>query len=111
MDQFIRIRSAHLVSIPHFISRVTAERVKWKAYCQALFAAFRSRRSTGMVQSPNFPMMKPYLDPDFNRTIPESREGKAGVYKELALFELFLRDSSRNSRNRQVIWLFVCVYQ
>ena len=38
----------------------------------------------------------------------ETEEGKAGIYKELALFELFLRDSSRNSRDRQVIWLF-CV--
>ena len=40
----------------------------------------------------------------------ETEEGKAGVYKELALFELFLRDNSRNSRDRQVIWLFcVCL--
>ena len=33
----------------------------------------------------------------------ETEEGKA--------FELFLRDNSRNSRDRKVVWLFVCVYQ
>ena len=44
----------------------------------------------------------------FNQTIPkssqrpevETEEGKAGVYKELALFELFLRNNSHNSRDR-----------
>ena len=40
----------------------------------------------------------------------ETGKGKTGVYKELALLELFLRDNSRNSRDRQVIWLFVCVF-
>ena len=64
-----------------------------------------------------FHRWKPYLDPVFNRTIPESSTPRlkqkkvAGVYKELALFEQFLRDNSRNSRDRQVIWLFVYVYQ
>ena len=45
-----------------------------------------------------FGRWKPYLYPVFYLSIPESRveteEGKGGVYKELALFELFLRDSS-----------------
>ena len=32
------------------------------------------------------------------------------IAKELALFELFLRNNSRNSRDRQVFWLFlVCL--
>ena len=69
-----------------------------------------------LVQSPNFPTLE-LLDPVFNQTIPESNiprlteDSKAVVYKELALFVLFLRDNSSNSRDRQVIWLFVCVYQ
>ena len=40
-----------------------------------------------------------------NRMPQVEKEGKAGVYKELAilsLLELFLRNSSRNSRGRQV---------
>ena len=46
----------------------------------------------------------PYLDPVFNRTIPESSAPRLKqkkvrrVCKELALFELFLRENSRNSR-------------
>ena len=39
-----------------------------------------------------------------------TEEGKAGFYKELVLFVLFLRNNSRNSRDRQVFRLFcVCL--
>ena len=69
-----------------------------------------------LVQSPNFPTLEALpissFLPDYSlieHPEVETEEGKAGVYKELALFELFLRDSSRNSRNRQVVRLF-CVY-
>ena len=67
-----------------------------------------------LVQYPNFPTLE-LLDPVFNRTIPESsiprltEDSKTGVYKELALFELFLMDNSSNSRDRQVIRHFVCL--
>ena len=51
----------------------------------------------------------PYLDPVSNLTIPESSAAveteacKSGVYKELELLELFLRNNSRNSKDRQVL--------
>ena len=40
----------------------------------------------------------------------ETEEGRARlgfIAIELALFELFLRNNSRNSRDRQVFWLFL----
>ena len=38
----------------------------------------------------------------------EAEESKAGVYKELALLELFLRNKSHNSRERQVF--DICIF-
>ena len=71
-----------------------------------------------LVQSPSFPMVEALSSPVFNQTIPESsaprlKQKKVRLWfiaKELALFELFLRNNSRNSRDRQVFWLFlVCL--
>ena len=58
--------------------------------------------------------MEALASPVFNMTIPESsaprlkqKKVRVGfIAKELALFELFLRNNSRNSRGRQVFWLF-----
>ena len=66
-----------------------------------------------LVQSPSFRAVKALSrNPVSNLTIPESsaprlKQKVSGVYKELALFELFLSNNSRNSRDRQVFWLFV----
>ena len=71
-----------------------------------------------LVQYPSFPMVEALSSPVFNRTIPESsaprlkqKKVRLGfIAKELALFELFLRNNSRNSRDRQLFWLFlVCL--
>ena len=70
-----------------------------------------------LVQSPSFPMVEALSSPVFNWTIPESsalrlkqKKVRLGlIAKELALFELFLKNNSRNSRDRQVFWLF-CVF-
>ena len=51
-----------------FYLRVTAERVKWKAYRQALFAAQVSTLYWSNLQT--FRLWKPYLYPVFYRTIP-----------------------------------------
>ena len=67
-----------------------------------------------LVQSPSFPMVEALYSPVFNWTIPESsapwlkqKKVRLGfIAKELALFEVFLRNNSQNSRNRQVFWLF-----
>ena len=70
-----------------------------------------------LVQYPSFPTVEA-LSPVFNMTIPEpsaprlkQKKVRLGfIAKELALFELFLRNNSRNSRDRQVFWLFlVCL--
>ena len=71
-----------------------------------------------LVQYPSFPTVEALSSPVFNMTIPESsaprlkqKKVRLGfIAKELALFELFLRNNSRNSRDRQVFWLFlVCL--
>ena len=68
-----------------------------------------------LVQYPSFPMVEALSSPVFNMTIPESsaprlkqKKVRLGfIAKELALFELFLRNNSRNSRDG---WLFlVCL--
>ena len=68
-----------------------------------------------LVQYPSFPTVEALV---FNMTIPESsaprlkqKKVRLGfIAKELALFELFIRNNSRNSRDRQVFWLFlVCL--
>ena len=71
-----------------------------------------------LVQSPSFPMEEALSSPVFNWTIPESnaqwlKQEKVRmrfIAKELALFELFLRNNSRNSRDRQVFRLFLVCY-
>ena len=79
----------------------------------------RAKSSFGFVsiQYPSFPMVEALSSPVFNMTIPESsaprlkqKKVRLGlIAKELALFELFLRNNSRNSRDRQ-FWLFlVCL--
>ena len=68
-----------------------------------------------LVQYPSFPMVEALSSPVFNMTIPESsapslkqKKVRLGfIAKELALFELFLMNNSRNSRDRQVFWLFL----
>ena len=70
-----------------------------------------------LVQYPSFPTVEALSSPVFNMVIPESsaprlkQKVRLGfIVKELALFELFLRNNSRNSRDRQVFWLFlVCL--
>ena len=70
-----------------------------------------------LVQYPSFPTVEALSSPVFNMIIPESsapmlkQKVRLGfIAKELALFELFLRNNSRNSRDRQVFWLFlVCL--
>ena len=71
-----------------------------------------------LVQYPSFPTVEALSSPVLNMTIPESsaprlkqKKVRLGfIAKELALFELFLRNNSRNSRDRQVFWLFlVCL--
>ena len=70
-----------------------------------------------LVQYPSFPTVEAPSSPVFNMTIPESsaprlkqKKVRLGfIAKELALFELFLRNNSRNSRDRQVFWLFFLV--
>ena len=71
-----------------------------------------------LVQYPSFPTVEALSSPVFNLTIPESsaprlkqKKVRLGfIAKELALFELFLRNNSRNSRDGQVFWLFlVCL--
>ena len=72
-----------------------------------------------LVQYPSFPTVEALSSPVFNMTIPESsaprlkqKKVRLGfIAKELALFELFLRNNSRNSRDRQVFGFFWCVYQ
>ena len=71
-----------------------------------------------LVQYPSFPTVEALSSPVFNRTIPESsvpgskqKKVRLGfIAKELALFELLLRNNSRNSRDRQVFWLFFGVF-
>ena len=62
--------------------------------------------------------MEALSSPVFNLTIPElsaprlkQKKVRLGfIAKELALFELFLRNNSHNSRDGQVFWLFlVCL--
>ena len=65
-----------------------------------------------LVQYPSFPTVEALSSPVFNLTIgiPESsaprlkqKKVRLGfIAKELALFELFLRNNSRNSRDGQV---------
>ena len=71
-----------------------------------------------LVQYPSFPTVEALSSPVLNMTNPESsaprlkqKKVRLGfIAKELALFELFLRNNSRNSRDRQVFWLFlVCL--
>ena len=70
-----------------------------------------------LVQYPSFPTVEALSSPVFNMTTPESsaprlkQKVRLGfIAKELALFELFLRNNSHNSRDRQVFWLFlVCL--
>ena len=86
--------------------------MKWKAYHQALFAASWSRTlDWSSIQA--FRRWKPYLVQFLTGlAIPESsapwlKQEKVRlrfIAKELALFELFLRNNSRNSRDRQVFW-------
>ena len=67
---------------------------------------------------PSFPSVEALSSPVFNQTIHESsalklkqKKVRLGFKaKELALFELFLRNNSCNSRDRQVFRLFlVCL--
>ena len=83
------------------------ESLPWSTLCSLLISTLdRSNLQT-------FRRWKPYLYPVFYQSIPESRapkveteEGKAGIYKALALLEL----GQLNSRDRQVIRLFcVCL--
>ena len=67
-----------------------------------------------LVRYPSFPTVEALSSPVFNRTIPESsaprlkqKKVRLGfIAKELALFELFLR----NNWDRQVFWLFFGVF-
>ena len=72
-----------------------------------------------LVRYPSFPTVEALSSPVFNMTIPDEssaprlkqKKVRLGfIAKELALFELFLRNNSRNSRDRKVFWLFlVCL--
>ena len=95
------------------VSRAGEER---KAYRQALLLPSDVGRSTGPISklsdggSP--------ISPVFNLIIPESSAPRLKqklvrlgfIAKELALFELFLRNNSRNSRDWQIFGFFWCVY-
>ena len=72
-----------------------------------------------LVQYPSFPTVEALSSPVFNMTIPESsapslkqKKVRLGfIAKELALFELFLRNNSHNSRDIKYFGFFWCVYQ
>ena len=63
-----------------------------------------------LVQSPSFSTVKAPSSRVFNRTIPElsvprlkQKKVRMGfIAKELVVFELFLKNNSHNSRDRQV---------
>ena len=65
-----------------------------------------------LVQYPSFPTVEALSSPVFNMTIPIERPEKQKkvrlgfIAKELALFELFLRNNSRNRSDRQVFGFF-----
>ena len=71
-----------------------------------------------LVQYPSFPTVEALSSPIFNMIIPESsaprlkQKVRLGfIAKELALFELSLRNNSRNSRDSKYFGFFLCVYQ
>ena len=74
--------------------------------------------SVARLVQPSFPTVEALSSPVFNLTIPESsaprlkqKKVRLGfIAKELALFELFLWNNSRNSRDGQVFWLFFGVF-
>ena len=70
-----------------------------------------------LVQYPSFPTVEALSSPVFNMTIPESsaprlkqKKVRLGfIAKELALFELFLRNNSQQ-QGRASILAFFCVF-
>ena len=68
-----------------------------------------------LVQYPSFPTVEALSSPVFNTesSAPRLKQKKVRlgfIAKELALFELFLRNNSCNSRERQVFWPFFGVF-
>ena len=71
-----------------------------------------------LVPYPSFPTVEALSSPVFNLTIPESsaprlkqKKVRLGfIAKELALFELFLWNNSRNSRDGKIFWHFFGVF-
>ena len=67
------------------------------------------------IHKGTFEWWQSYLVPVSNLSFPElstprfkTQVGKAGVYKELVMLELLLRNSSWNCRGSQVFDILVC---